>query len=179
MAARVGGTTISSHRVDAVLDHARAEANREGRPFPAKGSPGYDALRRQALDFLVYHEELAQRAARLGIVVAATDVAQPAGNPQFEVPGSEGDPFSVFGLESRREAALYRKVYERVTRDVRVAPAQVSAYIRQHPGTAAPRGQIRRNLLDTQKNTRMANWIAAMRREYEGKIEYGPAFRAP
>jgi SurA N-terminal domain len=188
VAARVGGTTISIDRVDGILDHARTEAKREGKHFPVKGTPEYHALRRQALDLLVYHEELAQRAATLGIVLSSADFQQPAGARRVELPGfePEGGLSSVFVLESRREAILYRKIYERVSRDVTVTPAEISAYYRQHPNQypragltrAAAREEIRRNLLDTKRNALMARWIAQMRRYYEGKVEYGPAFRS-
>jgi hypothetical protein len=179
LAARVGGTTIRTDRVDAIVDHARTEAKREGKRFPAKGTAAYAALRRQALDLLVFNEELAQKAAKLGISVTAADFTQPTSTPRLELPGSEPetDLYSAFVLETRRQAILYRKVYARVSRDLTVTHAELAAYLRSHPGAGVSREQVRRNLLDTKRNARMAAWIAALKRDFEGKVEYGPAFQ--
>jgi hypothetical protein len=179
LAARVGGTTIRTDRVDAIVEHARTEARREGKHFPAKGTAAYGALRRQALDLLVFNEELAQKAAKLGITVTAADFTQPTSTRRLELPGSEPetDLYSAFVVETRREAILYRKVYGRMTRDLTLTRAELSAYLRTHPRSGVSREQVRRNLLDTKRNARMAAWIAELRRDFKGKVEYGPAFQ--
>ena len=176
VAARVGGTTISAAEVDLVLNHARDEAGYEGKDFPVEGTPLHRALRRQALDLLVYHEELAQRATELGLELPAADLAPSAG---VEV-GSDPDAGDrVFVRQSVRGAQLYRKIYDRVTRDVSVSDAELRGYLRVHPEQGhIPRTQIRRNLLDTKRNAVMARWLARMKRDYATRVEYAPDFKS-
>ena len=177
VAARVAGTAISTDEVDLVLRHARDEARNEGKDFPAEGTPLHQALRRQALDLLVYHEELAQRAAALGLALPAADVAPSAG---VEVAlGRDPDAGDrVFVRQSVRGAQLYRRIYDRVTRDVTVTAGEVDRYLRGHPEQRhIPRTQIQRNLLDTKRNATMARWLAGMKSDYAAKVEYGPDFR--
>jgi hypothetical protein len=177
VAARVAGTTISTDEVDLVLRHARDEARNEGKDFPAEGTPLHQALRRQALGLLVYHEELAQRASALGLELPAADVAPSAG---VEV-ATGRDPDAgdrVFVRQSARGAQLYRSIYDRVTRDVSVTEGEIDRYLRRHPEQRGiPRTQIHRNQLDTKRNALMAQWLARMKRDYATKVEYGPDFK--
>jgi hypothetical protein len=177
VAARVAGATISTDEVDLVVRHARDEARNEGKDFPAEGTPLHEALRRQALDLLVYHEELAQRAAELGLKLPAADVAASAG-VEVATGGADSDAGDrVFVRQSVRGAQLYRRIYDRVTRDVAVSDREVNRYLRRHPEQRGiPRTQIRRNLLDTKRNAVMARWLARMKRDYATKVVYGPAF---
>jgi hypothetical protein len=178
VAARVAGTPISTAEVDFVLNHARDEARNEGKDFPAEGTPLQQQLRRQALGLLVYHEELAQRATELGVELPAADLAPSAG---VEVAtGSDPDAGDrVFVRQSVRGAQLYRRIYDRVTRDVSVSAGEVDRYLRRHPEQRGiPRAQIRRNLLDTKRNALMARWLARMKRDYATRVEYGPDFKS-
>jgi hypothetical protein len=179
VAARVAGTTISTGEVDLVLRHARDEAAKEGKDFPADGTPLHQALRRQALDLLIYHEELAQRATELGVELPAADLAPSAG---VEVATGGADPDAgdrVFFRQSVRGAQLYRRIYDRVTRDVSVSDAELRGYLQAHPEQRhIPRAQIRRNLLDTKRNALMARWLARMKRDYATRVEYGPDFKS-
>ena len=177
VAARVAGTTISTHEVDLVVAHARDEARNEGKDFPAEGTPLHQALRRQALDLLVYHEELAQRATDLGLELPDADLAPSAG-VEVSAGGESDAGDTAFVRQSVRGAQLYRKIYDRVTRDVSVGDGEVDRYFRRHPDQRhIPRAQVRRNLLDTKRNALMARWLARMKRDYATKIEYGPAFQ--
>ena len=185
MAARVGDTTISTREVDLVVRHARDEARNEGKDFPREGTATYQQLRRQALGLLVYHEELAQRAQALGLEVPQADAAAPV---EVEVGVRSADPDAgadrVFIRQSVRGAALYRSIYARVTRGVRVSDPEVRAYYEARPEQykelgvtlARARAQIRRNLADTKRNATMARWVRDMNGYYAGKVEYGPGF---
>jgi hypothetical protein len=186
MAARVGETTISTQEVDLIVRHARDEARNEGKDFPREGTAAHQALRRQALSLLVYHEELAQRAQALGLEVPEADVAAPI-EVDVGVGGFDSDAGAdrVFIRQSVRGAALYRSIYTRVTGDVGVSAAEVRAYYKGRPeqygdlgvSLAQARAQIRRNLVDTKRNALMARWIRDMNGYYAGKVEYGPEFR--
>jgi hypothetical protein len=170
-AARVGGAAISAEQVDRIVEHARDEARREGKDFPAEGTQAFQVVRRQALDLLVYHEELAQRAHDLGVTPAASELEPPA-DGDSEEGGSQDDAFS---RESVRGAVLYRKIYNRVTRNVSVSATEIRTYRSRYPGV--PRGQARRNLLDTKRNALMARWVAQMKRDYADKVRYGSDYK--
>jgi SurA-like protein len=170
-AALVGDAAISAEQVDRIVNHAREEARREGKDFPAEGTEAYQVVRRQALDLLVYHEELAQRAKALGVTPAASELTPPAGG-ETEEGGSQDDAFL---RESVRGQVLYRKLYERVTRNVSVSAAEVRAYRSRYPGV--PPAQARRNLLDTKRNALMARWVAQMKRDYADKVRYGSDYK--
>jgi hypothetical protein len=180
-AARVGGTTISAEQVDRILEHAREEAKREGKAFPADGTANFRALQRQALDLLVYHEELAQKAATIGVSLSDREleraVAATRAHSSETESGKEGEAFLKASL---RGELLYRRVYERVGKSASVGEGEIRSYYQQHPEQyrqtglsltqAAP--AIRKNLLDTKKSALMAQWIARMKSEYATKVTY-------
>jgi hypothetical protein len=170
-AALVDGTAIPTERVDRILNHAREEAAREGKDFPEEGTDRWRQFRRQALDLLVYHEELEQRAKALGITLSENDL-KPVPSAGTEEEGSQDQ---AFVRESLRGAILYRRLYERVTKGVSVSAAEIGAYRSGHPEMTRP--QIRRNLLDTKRNALMARWIAQLKRDYASKVEYEAEFR--
>jgi SurA-like protein len=181
-AAYVGATAISEKQVDAIIEHARDEASREGTPFPREGTEAYDVARRTALDLLVYHEELAQRAKALGVTPSPQELTPPAAiGESAEGASSE----RAFVRESVRGAVLYRKIYDRVTRGVSVSDREIRAYYRAHPDLYRDNGlsldkarpTIRKNLLDTKRNALMARWVAEMRRNYVDKVRYVHPYR--
>jgi hypothetical protein len=134
----------------------------------------------------VYHEELAQKAATIGVSVSDPELeravsATRARSSEAES-GKEGEAFLE---ESLRGELLYRRIYERVGRGVSVGEGEIRSYYGRHPeqyrqaglslAKAAP--AIRKNILDTKKNARMAHWIARMKSEYAGKVTYSSKFK--
>jgi hypothetical protein len=188
VAATVAGTTISVDRVDALIRHAEREAQREGKHFPAKGSDEYKQLRRQALDLIVYHEELEQSAASLGITVTEQQLeAGGRGLREREADGTASDPGDeTFWRESFRGQFLYRRIFQRVTRGIHASARELRADYRAHAelyrlqkrSFAQARASIEANLISTKRNSAMARWVAQMRRTFEPKIEYSSQFRA-
>jgi hypothetical protein len=158
-AAKVDGTPISQRQVDRLAAYGADEARIEGRGVLKPGTPEYRELERQAIGLLVYHEELRQAAAALGIRVSAAEI-----DARLGPTSSGGDGEDVSGLlvggaparrafveESIRGELLYRKIYDRVTMNVAVD--------------------------DTKRNAVMARWVARMKRDYAAKVEYAPRFR--
>ena len=181
IAATVGGTAIPMSRVDGLLRHAQHEATREGKQFPAKGSAEYAALQRQALDLIIYHEELEQSAAKLGIVVTEQQIE--AGGRRMEAGETGGviDPADeTFWRESFRGALLYRRIFQRVSRGIRVTEREILADYRAHAALyrlqkrslAEARRSIRASLTATKRNAAMARWVSRMRQSFAGRIEY-------
>ncbi len=187
-AATVGGTKISKERVERVLEHAREEFEREGKVFPTKGTAEYRQLSDQALALLVYREELEQSAKRLGIAVDDEEVERLQRESRQ---GEEGEPEAgeddELRADSIRSSLLYRRIYERITRGLRVSPARVEQYYARHRDLfrsqgrtlAEARAQIERDLLGAARNARMARWVSAMRRSFAPKVVYGKGFSAP
>jgi hypothetical protein len=185
VAATVNGTKISTYRVDSLLRHAEGEARREGKRFPAKGSDEYKQLQRQALDLIVYHEELEQSAAALGIVVTAAQLEAGGRGLEREAGAVTNDPADeTFWSESFRGQFLYRRIFQRVTRGIRVNDGEIRAdyrthadlYRLQHRSLAQARRSIKTNLLSTKRDAAMARWVAAMRERFQARITYARQF---
>jgi hypothetical protein len=123
-------------------------------PFERLERPTNAVARRTALDLLVYHEELAQRAKALDVTPSPQELTPPSATGESEEGGSSD---RAFIRESVRGAVLYRKIYDRVTRGVSVNDGEIRAYFRAHPdlyreaglSLAKARPTIRQNLLDT------------------------------
>jgi hypothetical protein len=185
MAARVGETTISVEQVDRTIEHAREEAKREGKPFPAEGTLPLQALRRQALDLLIYREELAQRAIALGLTFSADELEQAVGARTSVGNSESGEEDEPFVKEGLRSEILYRKIYRRVTRKLSVSEAEVrlsylehrEQYRRAGLTLAAARMVIQDKLLETKRNALMARWIARMKQDYAARVRYGADFQ--
>ena len=147
--ARVDGTKVTRDELDATVAHFDEEARREGRPFPKKGSPGFDALRNRLLALLVYRAELELEAKRLGVRVSDFEVAR---RLELGSPGEEGETGDEFVRETVRSQLLYERIFREVTRDVRGSS----------PAAAARR------------NARMTRFLARMRERH--RVRYEPGY---
>jgi len=108
--ATVAGDEITTTQLDALADHFRAEAKREGKPFPQDGSAALAKLRNQLLGLLVYRTELRQAAERLGVQVRESEVARRL--PAREQEGdTQGDTYAHDTVENQiRLERLFAKV---------------------------------------------------------------------
>ena len=77
----VGGVTIEQAQFDALMDQAKRSYKQQkseefpnGRPFPAVGSPEYNQLKQQAMQFLVQRAQFAQKAEELDVEVTDKQV---------------------------------------------------------------------------------------------------------
>ena len=186
IAAAVGSATISAEQVEQILEHAREEAKREGKRFPAEGSPRFRVLERQAVDLLVYHSELAQKGAGLGVEVTDDEVEERMSRGGTEGGDAEASAADkAFRQESIRGQLLYHRIYQQVTRNASVTEREIRAYYRAHRSLyrqqgltlAAARGTIRRTVLDTKRNATMARWIAGLKLEFASRVRYEEGFR--
>jgi hypothetical protein len=186
IAARVGSTSIRVLDVNALVEHVRGEMKREGKPVPGRGSDDYKTLQAQALDLLIYHEELDQAAGALGISVSEKEItARIPASGEAEVGGGSGANDLAYLKESIRGSLLYRRIYARVTRDVRVNPEEVRAYFRAHSRNYFRQGEsfrsaraaIAADLRDTKRNAAMGRWVEQTRRDFASKIAFSSAFQ--
>jgi hypothetical protein len=186
VAAWVDGNAITALQVSDLVDHARAEAGREGNPVPQPGSDEYKALQQQALALLVYHEELEQAGAALGVRVTDAELkrrANAGGSGESDA-GSDQTLEFAFRKEGIRGALLYRRIYARITRTIRVTPREVRTYYDDHAtlfraqgrSLAAARRSIASDLRATKGNAAMARWVSQMKRSYASKVRYAAGF---
>jgi hypothetical protein len=150
--AHVGGDAITQKQLDAVVAHFRAEAQREGKSFPAEGSAAFKAQRNQLLALLVYRTELRQAADRLGVKISENEVSKrlvtPSGGEQEG--GSGGD---TFPRDSVVTQLLTEGIFSKVTQTVK-APTQAE--------------------LSARRNQAMAAFVARVQRET--KVRYEPGY---
>jgi foldase protein PrsA len=73
--AAVCNATITRRQFDQVLQQAKRQFTLQKRTFPAAGSPDYQTLVGQVMEFLVQRSELAQKAEQLGVEVTDKQVA--------------------------------------------------------------------------------------------------------
>jgi hypothetical protein len=117
--AHVGGDTITTKQLDALLAHFQKEAQAEGRDFPASGTESYKQLQRHLLGLLVYRTELEQAAKRLGVTVDQNELSMrlAATRQGGEEEGdSNGD---TFGRDSVEAQLLTEGIAAKVTRGVK------------------------------------------------------------
>jgi len=186
IAAWVNGRPISELRVSDLVDHARAEAAREGNPVPERGSDDYKALQKQAVALLVYHDELEQAGAALGVRVTDAELTRKAKagtSGESEAGGDQSADFA-FRKEGIREALLYRRIYAQITGEVRATPREVRRYYDAHASLyraqgrsfEAARGSIASDLRATEGNATMAKWVARMKQSFASKVRYASGF---
>jgi hypothetical protein len=182
-AARVAGVSITGEQVEQLLEHAQEESKHEGRLFPSRGTAAYAQARRQALNLLIFHAELAQEAQKLGISVSDEEIEarlDQAGGEEEAEAGEEGEG-GAFAEESIRGALLYQRLYRRLTQNIRISSADVAAYYHHRAhlyrqrglSLAAARAEIVADLLTARRTAAMSAWVERMRRDFVPKITYG------
>jgi SurA-like protein len=72
--ARVGDEKIREADVEKVVEHFEEEFQREGREFPADGTPEHHALAKNVLALIVFRVQLEQAAAKLDVRVDDEEV---------------------------------------------------------------------------------------------------------
>jgi hypothetical protein len=113
--AHVGRTAITREQLDETVDHFKEEAQKEGKPFPEKGSAVYRVVERQALGLLVYRTELLQTARRLGVPVTDEEFERRAKAAGGEAEKEAGE---VFVESTIRSQIAYEHIYRKVTSTV-------------------------------------------------------------
>src|SRR3954452_24080849 len=72
--AKVGDTTITQQQFDALLNQAKKSYISQKRAFPKAGTPEYQTLKAQAVQYLVQRAEFAQKADDLDVKISDKDV---------------------------------------------------------------------------------------------------------
>ena len=169
--ATVAGHKISGNELELTVEHFHEEADREGRPFPAKGTKGYKQVERLALGLLIDRASIEAAGARIGVHVTNAQVDSRLTAPTGENEGGDirVEAEAAFLRATARNQLITEGVFRKVTAGVFVRPGDVRAYYRDHRslyrGTPFARvaPAIRSQLLSARKNAAMARWLAKVR----------------
>jgi SurA-like protein len=167
----VGGHKITRDDLDLTVEHFHEEADREGRPFPAKGTREYKSVERIALGLLIDRAAIQVAAAHLGVHVSAAQVrAETAGTGKSEEGGDiRVKAEAAFGRATARTQLAEEGVSRTLTAGLTVPSSAVRAYYRAHArlygstpyARIAP--TIRSQLLGQRRNAVLARWLANVR----------------
>jgi len=168
----IGGHRITQSQLELTVEHFHEEADREGKPFPAKGTKGYERVEKIALGLLIDQAAIEAAAARLGIHVTKAQVdARVAARPGESEAGGDVrvEAEAAFTRATEHKQLIVEAVSRKLTAGIRVRPAQARAYYRAHRGlygaTPFPRlaASLRSQLLSLRRNAVLAAWLAKVR----------------
>ncbi|HEX6680091.1 MAG TPA: SurA N-terminal domain-containing protein [Gaiellaceae bacterium] len=167
----VAGHEITRDDLELAVEHFHEEADREGRPFPAKGTRGYRSVEKIALGLLIDQAAIQAAAARLGVDVSEAQVrARTAGSGESEEGGDvRVKAEAVVARATARTQLAKEEAARRLTAGLTVPPSAVRAYYQAHRklyGSTpyvriAP--AIRSQLLAQRRNAVLAGWLTKVR----------------
>lgn len=134
----VDGTPITKASLDELLARAKKSYTAQQREFPKAGTAEYQSLQSQAVAYLVQREEYANEADELGITITDAEITKKVAEVKKQYFENDQKKFEA-GLKQQgyTEAALRddirsqlvsEKIYERVTKDVKVSDADLQKH---------------------------------------------------
>lgn len=158
----VDGDEIAKTQFDQLLDQARKSYANQKREFPKAGTPEFQTLRNQAVQFLVQREQFEQEAEELGIEITDKQVEDRLKQIKQQYFNGDAKKYEQQlkdqGLSDAqvrndiRAQIVSEKIFEAVTKDVKVTDADVKAYYEKNKeqfSTAESR-EVRHILVKTQ-----------------------------
>jgi len=145
----VGDQSISKDQFDHLLDQAKKNYAANKQAWPDPGTQQYEALRKQAMQFLVQRAEFEQKASDLGIKVTDSDVDNQLATIKSQYFGKSGKCDATceqkFQAELKKQnlslanvrddvraSVIQNKIYEKVTAGVQVSDKDVSDYYKKN-----------------------------------------------
>jgi len=138
----VGSDNITKVQFNSLMD-ATAKVDRVNKQTPPKaGTAAYKQVQDRVMAFLVQLDELTQKGTDLGVTVTDKQVEAQIDKVKKQYFGgneakfekglaSQGLTLDIYRLEWRSQL-LSQAIYNKVTKNVKVAPAQVQAYYNTH-----------------------------------------------
>jgi parvulin-like peptidyl-prolyl isomerase len=138
----VDGTEISRADLDALVAQAKKSYEATKQEFPKQGTPEYQQIQQQYVAFLVQKAEFEQAADELGVKITDKDVDK--ARTEFVKSRFDGDEKKLAdaleeqGLteetftDTLRVSVLSQKIFDAVTKDVKVSDADVLASYTQN-----------------------------------------------
>jgi parvulin-like peptidyl-prolyl isomerase len=140
--ATVGGASITKTQFNFLLDGAKRTYKARKTPFPKVGTTQYKSLQDQAMQYLVQEAEYEQKAKDLGVTVTDKDVQDRLKQIKKQYfNGSESKYQAQLKAQGLTEPQILQdlhaqllseKLYNKVTANVKVTDADISAYYNQH-----------------------------------------------
>ena len=167
----VAGHEITRDDLELAVEHFHEEADREGRPFPAKGTAGYKSVERIALGLLIDEAAIQAAAARLGVHVSEALVrARTTGSGESEEGGDvRVKAEAVFARATARTQLAKEGAARRLTAGLTVPPSAVRGYYQAHRKLygstpyARMAAAIHSQLLAQRRNAVLTEWLAKVR----------------
>ena len=163
-----GGCRRRHGDLRAELDELVARAKRayeaQNQEFPKVGTPEHQSVQTQYVAFLVQREEFEKEAAELGLQVSEKDVdkevqefikSRYAGNRKAAEKALDEQGFTVDAFqETIRTSLLAQKLFDAVTKDLKVEEPEIVAYYQQNLQTQYQTPETRdvRHILISEKN---------------------------
>jgi parvulin-like peptidyl-prolyl isomerase len=138
----VDGTAITQASLTELMGRAEKSYTAQQRDFPKAGTAEYQQLRNQAVAYLVQRQEYANEADDLGIEITDAEIAKKLDEvkkqyfqndqKKFEA-GLKAQGYTVAALrDDLRSQLVSQKIYESVTKDVKVSDADLQKYYDQN-----------------------------------------------
>ncbi len=156
--ALVGDTAVPRAEFDSLLQRAEESYKEQKRPFPKPGTPEYQDLKTRAVQFLVEKYQYRAEAEELGVNVSDEDVTKRL--DEIKQQAFQGDEKKFLAALKRerltqeearaqiRDRLLQEKLYEKVTKDVKVTDEDVEKYYEKNKEQfAQPEGREVRHIL--------------------------------
>lgn len=163
--ATVNGTEISKADLDDLIEQAKQGYESQKQEFPKAGTPEFQNIQRQYVAYLVEVEQFRQAAEDLGVSVSKKDVdaaEQDLIKSRFdgkraeyekalEQQGFTAEQYRKKGLEV---SALSTKIFDTVTKDVKVTDQELLAYYTQNQSQyGTPESRDVRHILIAEKDS--------------------------
>ena len=159
----VGQETVTKAELDAVMDGVKRSYEAEERPFPEAGSPEYNTLKNQAVQFLVQRAQFEQKADDLGVAVTDAQVERRLDQIVEQYFGGDEAKYRAQIEQQRltdtqvrrdiRAQLLQEGILKKVTEGVKVTDREVEAHYEKNKaqyGTPESR-DIRHILVSSKK----------------------------
>ncbi|CAN5318574.1 peptidylprolyl isomerase [soil metagenome] len=158
----VDGSEVSRAELDELIERAKKAYAAGKQEFPKVGTPEYQNIQTQYVTFLVQREEFEMEADERGITVTDADVDKEVEEFLKTRFGGKRDAFEKalkeqgFTEEALRDtlrtSVLSQKLFDAVTKDVKVEDAEILAYYQQNQAQyGSPESREVRHILISEK----------------------------
>ena len=161
--ALVGDQEISKEQFDALIEQARASAKQQKRSFPKAGTPEFDNLKQQGLEYLIRRAEFEQKAEEMDVEVSDKQVDERLEQLKKQFYGGDDKKFKdslkkLLLTEDQvrkdvRAQLLEEQLYKKVTEDLKVSDKEIQDFYGKNKAQyqqAATR-EVRHILVKTKK----------------------------
>jgi parvulin-like peptidyl-prolyl isomerase len=138
----VGSQSITKDQFQSLMERAKKSYEAQKRPFPKPGTAEYEQLKGQAVTFLVQQAEFAQEADNKGIKITGDKVDKRIAQLKKQFYGGSDERYKKTlaqqGLteegakDAVRAQLVSEELFKKVTDNVEVSSAQISAYFKSH-----------------------------------------------